>query len=141
MRARVAEGAPTPCERDWIEALSLFFEHFDTLDQKTRTAKYEAAMAKLHEQYPQDTQAAVFYALNEAVDLADKSHSRQLKAAAILERLALTLPDHPGIPHLLIYSYDYAPIAARGLPAARRGKRRFKPTSRPMRLPSPTRPP
>jgi hypothetical protein len=99
VRARVAEGAPTPRERDWIEALSLFFEHFDTLDQKTRTAKYQAAMAKLHEQYPQDTEAAVFYALalNEAVDLADKSYSRQLKAAAILERLALTLPDHPGI--------------------------------------------
>jgi hypothetical protein len=47
VRARVAEGAPTPRERDWIEALSVFFEHFDTLDQKTRTAKYEAAMAKL----------------------------------------------------------------------------------------------
>ncbi|HEV7445850.1 MAG TPA: hypothetical protein VGO18_24960 [Steroidobacteraceae bacterium] len=119
-KARSAR-APTQHERDWIEALSLFFEHFDTLDQKTRTAKYEAAMAKLHEQYPQDTEAAVFYALalNEAVDLADKSYSRQLKAAAILEQLAPALPDHPGMAHLLIHSYDYAPIAARGLPAAR----------------------
>jgi len=120
-KARSA-GAPTQRERDWIESLSAFFEHFDTLDQKARTAKYEAAMAQLHEQYPQDTEAAVFYALalNEAVDLADKSYSRQLKAAAILEPLALTRPDHPGIPHILIHSYDYAPIAARGLPAARR---------------------
>jgi hypothetical protein len=114
--------APTQYERDWIEALSVFFEHYDTLDQKTRTAKYEAAMAKLHERYPQDTEVAVFYALalNEAVDLADKSYSRQLKAAAILEQLAPALPDHPGIAHLLIHSYDYSPIAARGLPAARR---------------------
>jgi hypothetical protein len=114
--------APTQRERDWIEALSVFFEHYDTLDQKTRTAKYEAAMAKLHERYPQDTEVAVFYALalNEAVDLADKSYSRQLKAAAILEQLAPVLPDHPGIAHLLIHSYDYAPIAERGLPAARR---------------------
>jgi hypothetical protein len=120
-KARSA-GAPTQYERDWIEALSVFFEHYDTLDQKTRTAKYEAAMAKLHERYPQDTEVAVFYALalNEAVDLADKSYSRQLKAAAILEQLAPILPDHPGIAHLLIHSYDYAPIAARGLPAARR---------------------
>ncbi len=120
-KARSAH-APTQRERDWIEALSVFFEHFDTLDQKTRTAKYEAAMAKLHESYPQDTEVAVFYALalNEAVDLADKSYSRQLKAAAILEQLAPALPDHPGIAHLLIHSYDYAPIAARGLPAARR---------------------
>jgi hypothetical protein len=120
-KARSAR-APTRYERDWIEALSAFFEHYDTLDQKTRTAKYEAAMAKLHERYPQDTEVAVFYALalNEAVDLADKSYSRQLRAAAILEPLALVLPDHPGIAHLLIHSYDFAPIAARGLPAARR---------------------
>jgi hypothetical protein len=120
-KARSAR-APTQYERDWIDALSVFFEHYETLDQKTRTAKYEAAMAKLHERYPQDTEVAVFYALalNEAVDLADKSYSRQLKAAAILEQLAPTLPDHPGVAHLLIHSYDYAPIAARGLPAARR---------------------
>jgi hypothetical protein len=120
-KARSAR-APTQRERDWIEALSVFFEHYDTLDQETRTAKYEAAMAKLHERYPQDTEVAVFYALalNEAVDLADKSYSRQLKAAAILEQLAPALRDHPGIAHLLIHSYDYAPIAARGLPAARR---------------------
>jgi tetratricopeptide (TPR) repeat protein len=120
-KARSAR-APTQRERDWIEALSMFFEHYDTLDQKTRTAKYEAAMATLHERYPQDTEASVFYALalNEAVDLADKSYSRQLKAAAILEQLAPTMPNHPGIAHLLIHSYDYAPIAARGLPAARR---------------------
>jgi tetratricopeptide (TPR) repeat protein len=120
-KARSAR-APTQYERDWIETLSVFFEHYDTLDQKTRTAKYEAAMAKLHDRYPKDTEVAVFYALalNEAVDLADKSYSRQLKAAAILEQLAPALPDHPGIAHLLIHSYDYAPIAARGLPAARR---------------------
>jgi hypothetical protein len=120
-KARSAH-APTQRELDWIEALSVFFEHYDTLDQQTRTAKYEAAMAKLYERYPQDAEVAMFYALalNEAVDLADKSYSRQLKAAAILEQLALVLPDHPGIAHLLIHSYDYAPIAARGLPAARR---------------------
>jgi hypothetical protein len=120
-KARSAR-APTGRERDWIAALGVFFENYGTLDQKTRTSKYEAAMARLHEQYPQDTEAAVFYALalNEAVDLADKSYSRQLKAAAILEQLAPALPDHPGIAHLLIHSYDYAPIAARGLPAARR---------------------
>ena len=120
-KARTA-GPPTQREHDWIEALSVFFEHYDTLDQKTRTAKYEAAMATLHERYPQDTEAAIFYALalNEAVDLTDKTYARQLKAAAILEPLAAALPDHPGIAHLLIHSYDYAPIAARGLPAARR---------------------
>jgi hypothetical protein len=117
-----ATHAVTQRERDWIDALAVFFQDYDAVDQKTRTAEYEAAMARLHEKYPRDTEAAVFYALalNESVDLMDKSYSRQLKAAAILEGLQRQLPDHPGIPHYLIHSYDYAPIAAKGLPAARR---------------------
>jgi hypothetical protein len=120
-KARAAK-APTQRERDWIEAVALFYENYDTIDQKTRTARYERAMAGLHERNPDDTEIAVFYALalNEAVDLSDKTYYRQLKAAAILEPLAQKLPDHPGIAHLIIHSYDYAPIAARGLPAARR---------------------
>jgi hypothetical protein len=120
-KARAAH-VTTRRERDWIDALAVFFQDYDHVDQKTRTAKYEAAMARLHERYPCDTEAAVFYALalNEAVDLMDKSYSRQLKAAAMLEGLQRQLPNHPGIPHYLIHSYDYAPIAAKGLPAARR---------------------
>jgi len=120
-KARAA-NAPTEREREWIEAVALFYEGYDTVEQKTRTARYERAMGNLHERYPDDTEIAVFYALalNEAVDLTDKSYYRQLKAAAILEPLAQKLPDHPGIAHLIIHSYDYAPIAARGLPAARR---------------------
>jgi hypothetical protein len=120
-KARAAK-APTQRERDWIEAVALFYQDYETIDQKTRTARYERAMGTLHERYPDDTEIAVFYALalNEAVDLTDKTYYRQLKAAAILEPLAQASPDHPGIAHLIIHSYDYAPIAARGLPAARR---------------------
>jgi hypothetical protein len=117
-----AANAPTAREREWIEAVALFYEDYATVDHKTRTARYERAMGNLHERYPDDSEIAVFYALalNEAVDLTDKTYYRQLKAAAILEPLAQALPDHPGIAHLIIHSYDYAPIAARGLPAARR---------------------
>ena len=120
-KARAA-NPPTQRERDWIDALGAFFEGYATVDQKTRTLKYEAAMARLHEKYPDDTEAAVFYALalNEAIDLTDKTYSRQLKAVAILEKLLPKQPDHPGIAHLIIHSYDFAPIAAKGLPAARR---------------------
>lgn len=120
-KARAA-NAPTQRERDWIEAVALFYADYDKIDQKTRTARYERAMSNLHQRYPDDPEIAVFYALalNEAVDLTDKSYYRQLKAAGILEPLAAIHPDHPGITHLIIHSYDYAPIAARGLPAARR---------------------
>ena len=114
-------GSPTPRERAWIDALAPFFENAQRVDQRTRTASYEAAMAALHAQYPDDTEAAAFYALAllEAVDLTDKTYSRQLRAAAILERLRRDQPEHPGLAHYIIHAYDYAPIAAKGLPAAR----------------------
>ena len=112
----------TQRERDWIEALAVFFQDYDTVDQRTRSARYETAMARLHDRYSKDTEAAAFHALAllEAVDLTDKKYSKQLKAAEILERLQKTQPEHPGVVHYLIHSYDYAPIASKGLPAARR---------------------
>jgi hypothetical protein len=121
LNARAATTA-TPRERDWIEAMAVFFENYDTVAQRIRTARYADAMAKLHGKYPNDSEASTFYALSllEAVDLSDKTYASQLKAAAILEQLQTTQPEHPGIPHYLIHSYDYAPIAEKGLPAARR---------------------
>jgi hypothetical protein len=116
-KARAA-NAPTPRERDWIEAVAQFYEDYDTVDQKTRTARYERAMSNLHERYPEDTEIAVFYALalNEAVDLTDKSYYRQLKAAAILEPLAQAFRSsrHRASDH----SQLRLRLDARGLPAA-----------------------
>src|SRR6516165_6667674 len=79
-------------------------------------------MAQLADRYPDDTEAAIFYALalNEAVDLNDKTYAKQFKAAAILQAMEAKLPSHPGIPHYIIHSYDFAPICRQGLPAAQR---------------------
>ena len=115
-------GAPSAFEREWIEALAAFFKDYQTVNQRTRSDRYEAAMAQLYARHRADVEATAFYALAllEAVDLTDKTYAKQLKAAALLEPLQRAHPDHPGIPHYLIHAYDYAPIAARGLPAARR---------------------
>ncbi len=120
-KARAASPR-TERERAWIEAMASFFQDYNTVDQKTRTARYESAMERLHARYAADSEASAFYALAllEAVDLMDKTYSNQLKAAGILERLQKKQPDHPGVVHYLIHSYDYAPIAAKGLPSARR---------------------
>jgi hypothetical protein len=65
----------------------------------------------------------VFYALalDEAVTVlpADHTFTRQLKAAAILEKVLAANPEHPGALHYLIHSYDFPKLADRGLPAAR----------------------
>src|SRR5262245_13263988 len=115
-------GTPTPLEREWIDALVPFFQDYGTVNQRTRSDRYEATMARLHARHPRDVEATAFYALAllEAVDLTDKTYAKQLKAAALLEPLQRAHPDHPGIPHYLIHAYDYAPIAVRGLPAERR---------------------
>ena len=113
-----ARAASQKTEREiaWIEALAAFYQDYATVPQPTRTANYEAAMARLSARYPDDAEAAIFYALalNEAADPADKTYARQLKAADILEKLEPKYPNHPGIPHYIIHSYDYPELAMRG---------------------------
>jgi hypothetical protein len=117
-----AASTKTQRESDWIEALAAFFKDYDTVDLRKRTLAYEAAMERLAARYPDDSEAAVFYALalNEAVDLNDRTYAKQFKAAAILQAIEAKQPEHPGVPHYLIHSYDFAPICREGLTAAQR---------------------
>jgi hypothetical protein len=120
-RAKAA-GPKTARERDWIAAIETFYKDYDTLDHRTRALAYEKAMESLAARYPDDREAAVFYALalNMTMVPTDKTYANQLKAAGILEKVFAEQPNHPGVAHYLIHSYDYPPIAAKGLPAARR---------------------
>src|SRR5262245_2323197 len=115
-------GAKTAREREYIDAAALLYRNANVNDQRTRTMAYEQAMEKIVAKYPDDLEAAAFHAL--AIDQnalpTDKTFANQLKAAAILERLFSIEPDHPGVTHYLIHSYDTASLAARGLPYARR---------------------
>ena len=113
-----AIGAKTERERDWIAAIKEFYKDFDKVDQDTRTRNYEKAMEALGKKYPDDVEAKIFHALalNETFD--HKSMEPLVNAIRILEPLDKKYPDHPGITHYLIHSYDFAPIAKKGLPAA-----------------------
>ncbi len=113
-----AIGAKTQRERDWLAALKEFYKDYDKVDQDTRTRNYEAAMGALSRKYPKDVEAKVFHALalNEIFD--HKSMAPLMRAVAILEPLDKKYPNHPGITHYLIHSFDFAPIAQRGIPAA-----------------------
>ncbi|HSD72437.1 MAG TPA: hypothetical protein VLE54_06585 [Thermoanaerobaculia bacterium] len=119
-----AAGAKTQRERDYIEALGVYYDKSDTLDHVTRFLAFEKAMGDLAAKYPKDREASIFYALTlNGVALAlppDKTYARQKKAGEILEPISREMPDHPGIAHYIIHSYDYPPLAARGLEAARR---------------------
>jgi tetratricopeptide (TPR) repeat protein len=115
-------GAKTERERDWLAAIEVYYKDYDKIDQTTRGLAYERAMEQLAQKYPDDLEATIFYALalNETALPSDKTYAKLLKAGAILEKVAQTLPNHPGVLHYIIHSYDYAPLAQRGLDAANR---------------------
>jgi hypothetical protein len=115
-------GAKTDRERAYLDAVSALYSHFETTPQRSRLLTYRDAMAALSSRYSDDHEAQIFYALSIAAseDPADKTYAGRLKAGAILEKLFAQEPDHPGLAHYIIHTYDVPPLAARSLPAARR---------------------
>jgi hypothetical protein len=112
----------TQREADYVAALESFYRNHEEVDHRTRAEAYVRAMGELAQRYPDDVEASVLYALalSATFDPADKTYARQLEAAAILKPLFEQYPEHPGVAHYLIHSYDYPAIAHLGLPAAQR---------------------
>ncbi len=120
--ANTTDGPATNREKAYIAAIAAFYSNPKKLDHEARAKAYSGAMNKVYESYPDDHEAAVFYALSllasEPHD--DTTFANRKQAAAILEKLFATEPDHPGVAHYLIHSYDKPQLAQLGLPAARR---------------------
>jgi len=112
--------AATERERDYIAAMKAFYGGKG--DFEKRATAYWKGMEKVYQRYPDDHEAAVFYALSilAADEGKDPTFANAKKAAAILEKLFATEPDHPGVAHYLIHAYDRPQLAQLGLPAARR---------------------
>ena len=119
---KAARSLPaTPCEKDYIAALSKFYAHPGKPYRKRVTA-YSNAMEKVYQRNADDHEAAAFYALSllAAEPEHDKTNVNRKKAAAVLEKLFAEEPNHPGVAHYLIHTYDKPEMAQLGLPAARR---------------------
>lgn len=112
----------TKRESDYIDAIGKFYEDSDQSDHRSRVLRFEKAMEAVYQSYPDDKEAAVFYALalNAAVDPSDKTYSRQQKAFELLEPIFQQQPLHPGIAHYIIHNMDYPGIAISALSAARK---------------------
>src|SRR3954469_7050073 len=115
-------GGGTPRERDYIEAVAAYYDDFAARPERARQESRAKAFEALAARYPDDDEAQIFSALYIAgtQSQADQSYAAYARSAAILAREAAKYPDHPGISHYLIHVYDAPPIAAQGLPAARR---------------------
>lgn len=116
-----ALGAKTQRERDWIEAMSTYYRDHDKVALDERLTRYSNAMGALMQRYPDDFEAATYYALTlqTTAPKDDKTYSYQRKSAEILERLFTKNPQHPGVAHYLVHAYDYPPLADKGLKIAR----------------------
>jgi tetratricopeptide (TPR) repeat protein len=118
-----AAGAGSQRERDYIGALGAFYRDSDRVGHKERALAYSAEMEQLHQRYPQDREAGIFYALTLiAAGTLDKDpeFTKEKQAAAILNSVLKENPDHPGVAHYLIHNFDYPALAELALPAARR---------------------
>jgi len=115
-------GAKTQRERDYIEAVAAYYQDWANRPERTRQLNRARAFEALAARYPHDDEAQIFFAVYLAAtqSLADQTYTTYLRAADILEQQFAKHPDHPGVVHYLIHSYDAPPIAPKGLPAARR---------------------
>src|SRR5712671_6601567 len=117
-----AVGAKTQRERDYIDALTVFYTDYDKVPHGARVQAYLKAMETLAGRYPTDDEAQIFYAitLNVAASPNDKTYANQLKGASLLEPIFRRQPRHPGVAHYLIHLYDTPALADKGLDAAKR---------------------
>ena len=132
--------ASTQRERGYVAAVSELYRDPERRDQRTRVLAYRDAMAALASSHPEDMEASIFYALAlaQAVPPTDKTYADLLKAGEILERLVAAYPDHPGLAHYIIHSYDVPALAPRALDAARRYARIAPSAPHALHMPSHT---
>lgn len=114
--ARAAK-AKTAREKDYLHTVEILYGEGDKF---ARDVAFADAMGALHDKYPDDPEAAAFY----AVALLGTAHQGRdfaiyAKAASVVEPVFKKYPNHPGAAHYLIHSYDDPMHAELGLPAAR----------------------
>lgn len=108
--------------KDYIDAIGAYYQDWETIGHDAREVLYEKKMERIYLSNKDDAEAAVFYALSltSSAKPNDTSYTNQKKAGALLEKLFKRYPNHPGIAHYIIHSYDYPELAKMGLSTARR---------------------
>jgi len=128
--ARAAK-AGTSTERALIAAVEILFGEGDAA---TRHRRYAYAMARVHEQDPENPDVAALYALALLGTMsrslighdAREGHTEglagsevQTRVGAILDSVLKTHPEHPGALHYVLHNYDDPEHAHLALAAAR----------------------
>jgi Tfp pilus assembly protein PilF len=113
--ARARPLATTARETDYLAAVEPFFANVADTPYPAQLAAFETGYRGLHEAYPDDVDAAAFFALAHlaVAPRSDRTLANQRAAGALLEELHATHPDHPGLYHYTIHAYDNPALADR----------------------------
>lgn len=108
-------------ESAYIDAVTPFFKNWENTSYPDQLAAFESGYEQLHKTYPDDIDAAAFFALGHLATAPkeDKTFSHQEKAGALLEKLHKRAPEHPGLFHYIIHAYDNPMLAHRAVKVAR----------------------
>ena len=115
-----AIGAKTRRENDWLAAIKALYQDYETVDQPTRSRRYEKAMETLARRYGDDVEARIFHALAVMENFDGRDAKPVAAVVKTLQQLERRFGDHPGIAHYLIRGYDIVPSGKKGLPYAAR---------------------
>ena len=113
-------GQKTDRERAYIAAVEAYYAQGWNRSEEANLASFEEGWQRVYEQFPEDLEAACFYALAHmaTADQADKSYAKQKRAAGIAQQVLARIPDHPGAHHYIIHAYDYPLLAEAALQTA-----------------------
>lgn len=118
-----ARKAGTQREKDYLQAIEILYGTVPESERLTKEARdelYSDAMRLLHERYPDDAEAATFYALSILGTASDgRDVATYMKAASVAVTVWDKNRDHPGAAHYLIHCFDDPDHAPLGLPMAR----------------------
>jgi len=114
-------GEKTVRESAYIAAVGAYYAAGRTGPESRNLMAWDREWHNVHQQFPDDPEAALFFALSQiaTADPGDKTFARQAQAGKLAEEILAKFPDHPGAHHYVIHAYDYPPLAERALAVAR----------------------
>lgn len=111
----------TTREKAYINAASQYFKNWRTTADKDRIVKWAKVQTLVYQQYPDDIDAAAFFALSQLVVAPknDPAFSLNKQTGELLAKLIKIYPTHPGAIHYTIHAYDNPVLAKLAVDAAR----------------------
>jgi tetratricopeptide (TPR) repeat protein len=121
LAAEAMKWAKTDKEKAFVTAVQAYYQEGRNRSEKANLTAFANAWRKVYEQFPEDTEAASFYALSNmaTASAGDKSYVKQKQSAQIAKHVLTRIPDHPGGHHYTIHALDYPTLAIEALDVAR----------------------